>query len=54
MAKADQVFQSLTGNESVTAQIKTPLQALNLPDILKAIQASITIESATPGLDSPH
>uniref|UniRef100_A0A667IU70 MAGE domain-containing protein n=1 Tax=Lynx canadensis TaxID=61383 RepID=A0A667IU70_LYNCA len=46
MAKADQVFQSLTGNESVTAQIKTPLQALNLPDILKAIQAPITIESA--------
>lgn len=45
-AKAAQGSQSLTGNESVNAQIKSPLQPLNLPDILQAIQAPFTIESA--------
>ncbi|KAJ8784129.1 hypothetical protein J1605_006962 [Eschrichtius robustus] len=45
-AKAAQGSQFPTGSESVTTQIKLPLQALNVPVIPQTIQAPVATESA--------
>ncbi|XP_032331018.1 trophinin isoform X6 [Camelus ferus] len=45
-AKAAQGSQSPTGSESVTTEIKSPLQALNLPVIPQTIQTPFASESA--------
>ena len=44
--KAAQRPQSPTGSESVATQIKSPLQALNLPVIQQTVQATFASESA--------
>lgn len=44
-AKAAQGPQSPTGSESVTIQIKSPLKALNLPDIPQTLRAPLASES---------
>uniref|UniRef100_A0A8D2CSI8 Melanoma-associated antigen D1 n=1 Tax=Sciurus vulgaris TaxID=55149 RepID=A0A8D2CSI8_SCIVU len=45
-AKVAQGSQSPTGSEGVTTQLKSPLQALNLPVISQTIQVPVASESA--------